>query len=73
MLGPRRVSACSDAPGSTRDVKLNDAVWGALLVLLAAAVLVHVQSFGTIPGQQVRPGDLSRASSPAASRSAPCC
>ena len=26
-------------------MKLNDAVWGALLLLLAAAVLVHVQSF----------------------------
>jgi putative tricarboxylic transport membrane protein len=36
-------------------VKLNDAVWGALLLLLAAAVLVHVQSFGTIPGQQYGP------------------
>jgi putative tricarboxylic transport membrane protein len=36
-------------------VKLNDAVWGALLLLLAAAILVHVQSFGTIPGQQYGP------------------
>ena len=36
-------------------MKLNDAVWGALLVLLAAAVLVHVQSFGTIPGQKYGP------------------
>ena len=36
-------------------MKLNDAVWGALLLLLAAAILVHVQSFGTIPGQQYGP------------------
>jgi putative tricarboxylic transport membrane protein len=36
-------------------VKLNDAVWGAVLLLLAAAVLVHVQSFGTIPGQKYGP------------------
>jgi putative tricarboxylic transport membrane protein len=36
-------------------VKLNDAVWGALLLLLATAVLVHVQSFGTIPGQKYGP------------------
>ena len=36
-------------------MKLNDAVWGGLLMLLAAAVLVHVQSFGTIPGQKYGP------------------
>lgn len=36
-------------------MKLNDAVWGGLLLLLAAAVLVHVQSFGTIPGQKYGP------------------
>jgi putative tricarboxylic transport membrane protein len=36
-------------------VKLNDAVWGALLLLLSAALLVHVQSFPKIPGQQVGP------------------
>lgn len=36
-------------------MRLNDAVWGALLLLLAAAVIVHVQSFGTIPGQQYGP------------------
>ena len=36
-------------------MKLNDAVWGAVLLLLAAAVLVHVQSFGTIPGQKYGP------------------
>jgi len=37
-------------------VKLNDAVWGALLLLLSAALLVHVQSFPKIPGQNVGPG-----------------
>jgi putative tricarboxylic transport membrane protein len=37
-------------------VKLNDAVWGVLFVLLGAAVLVHVQSFPRIPGQNVGPG-----------------
>ncbi len=36
-------------------MKLNDAVWGALLLLFGAIVLVHVQSFPKIPGQQVGP------------------
>ena len=36
-------------------MKLNDAVWGALLLLFSAIVLVHVQSFPTIPGQKVGP------------------
>jgi putative tricarboxylic transport membrane protein len=36
-------------------MKLNDAVWGALLLLFSAALLVHVQSFPKIPGQQVGP------------------
>lgn len=36
-------------------MKVNDAVWGALLLLLSAALLVHVQSFPTIPGQKVGP------------------
>ena len=36
-------------------MKLNDAVWGALLMLLAAALLVHIQSFPTIPGQKYGP------------------
>ncbi|MFO1324860.1 MAG: tripartite tricarboxylate transporter TctB family protein [Burkholderiales bacterium] len=36
-------------------MKLNDAVWGALLLLFAATVLVHVQAFPKIPGQQVGP------------------
>jgi putative tricarboxylic transport membrane protein len=36
-------------------VKLNDAVWGALFSLLSVALLVHVQSFPTIPGQKIGP------------------
>lgn len=36
-------------------MKLNDAIWGALLLLLAAALLVHVQGFPTIPGQKYGP------------------
>jgi putative tricarboxylic transport membrane protein len=37
-------------------MKLNDAVWGALLLLFSVVLLVHVQSFPKIPGQQVGPG-----------------
>jgi putative tricarboxylic transport membrane protein len=36
-------------------MKLNDAVWGALLILFSAVVLVHVQRFPMIPGQKVGP------------------
>ena len=36
-------------------MKLNDAVWGALLLLFSSIILVHVQSFPRIPGQQVGP------------------
>jgi putative tricarboxylic transport membrane protein len=36
-------------------MKLNDAIWGALLLLFGVVVLVHVQSFPKIPGQQVGP------------------
>ncbi len=36
-------------------MKVNDAVWGALLLLLGAVLLVHVQSFPKIPGQQYGP------------------
>ncbi len=39
-------------------MKVNDAVWGALLLLLAAALLVHIQSFPTIPGQKYGPALL---------------
>jgi putative tricarboxylic transport membrane protein len=37
-------------------VKLNDAIFGALLFVLGASVLVAVQGFPKIPGQQVGPG-----------------
>ncbi|MCC6869446.1 MAG: tripartite tricarboxylate transporter TctB family protein [Burkholderiales bacterium] len=36
-------------------MKLNDAVWGALLLLFGIVVLVHVQSFPQMPGQHVGP------------------
>ena len=53
-----------------RGMKLNDAVWGALLLLLAAAVLVHVQSFRHDSGPASRPGALPGPRRRAASRSA---
>ena len=34
-------------------VKFNDAIFGAVLLVLRIAVLVHVQSFPRIPGQNV--------------------
>lgn len=37
-------------------MKFNDAAWGVLLALLGAAVLVHVQGFPRIPGQNIGPG-----------------
>ena len=36
-------------------MKFNDAVWGALLALLGAAIVFHVQGFPRIPGQNVGP------------------
>ena len=36
-------------------MKLNDAVWGALVVLLGIAILVAIRNFPTIPGQQYGP------------------
>jgi putative tricarboxylic transport membrane protein len=36
-------------------MKINDAIVGALLLLLGVVVLVHVQAFPMIPGQQVGP------------------
>ena len=39
-------------------MKFNDAVWGALLLVSSAALLVHVQGFPKIPGQQVGPSAL---------------
>ena len=37
-------------------MKFNDAVFGAVLLVLGLAVLVHVPSFPPIPGQKVGPG-----------------
>ena len=37
-------------------MKINDAIFGAVFVLLGLVVIVHVQSFPRIPGQQVGPG-----------------
>jgi putative tricarboxylic transport membrane protein len=36
-------------------MKINDAVFGAVLLLLGVVVVVHVQAFPMIPGQQVGP------------------
>ena len=36
-------------------MKFDDAVWGALLAVFGAAILVHVQGFPRIPGQNVGP------------------
>jgi putative tricarboxylic transport membrane protein len=36
-------------------MKVNDAIWGAVLMLLSVVLLVHVQSFPRIPGQQYGP------------------
>ncbi len=36
-------------------MKFNDAVFGAILVVLGVAVIAHVQAFPKIPGQQVGP------------------
>ena len=37
-------------------MKLDDAVWGALLALLGGALLLHVRGFPAMPGQHVGPG-----------------
>jgi putative tricarboxylic transport membrane protein len=39
-------------------VKFNDAVWGAAMLVFAGALLWHVQSFPSIPGQKVGPSAL---------------
>jgi putative tricarboxylic transport membrane protein len=36
-------------------MKISDAIFGAVLLLLGVVILVHVQSFPKIPGQQVGP------------------
>jgi len=37
-------------------LKINDAILGAILAVLGTVVLVHVQGFPKIPGQQYGPG-----------------
>jgi putative tricarboxylic transport membrane protein len=37
-------------------MKINDAIFGAIFLLLGVVVVVHVQAFPRIPGQQVGPG-----------------
>lgn len=37
-------------------MKLNDAVWGVLLLVLSAAVFLAIRSFPNIPGQNIGPG-----------------
>ncbi len=39
-------------------MKIDDSVWGALLVALGAALFLHVQGFPTIPGQRVGPSAM---------------
>jgi putative tricarboxylic transport membrane protein len=39
-------------------VKLRDAVWGALLLVFAGALLLHVRSFPAMPGQKIGPAVL---------------
>jgi len=36
-------------------MRVNDAIWGALLLLLSVTILIHIQSFPNIPGQKVGP------------------
>ncbi len=36
-------------------MRINDAIFGAVLLLLGVVIIVHVQSFPKIPGQQVGP------------------
>jgi putative tricarboxylic transport membrane protein len=42
-------------------VKFNDAVWGAVLVVFAAALFMHTRTFPSIPGQSVGPSALPQA------------
>ena len=42
-------------------MKFNDAVWGAALLVFAAALLWHVQGFPSIPGQKVGPSAMPSA------------
>ena len=73
MTAKRRwVPAFAGTTGFRR-MKINDAIFGAILAVLGAVVLVHVQAFPKIPGQQYGPGAVSRRRSPPASSFAACC
>lgn len=39
-------------------MKINDAIWGIVLMVFGGALLFHVSSFPPIPGQQVGPNVL---------------
>ena len=39
-------------------MKLNDALWGVLLLVFAGTLFVHVQGFPSIPGQKIGPSAL---------------
>ena len=39
-------------------MKVNDIIWGALLVVFAGVLFVHAQGFPTIPSQKVGPSAL---------------
>lgn len=39
-------------------MKLNDALWGAALLVLAGVLFIHVQGFPAMPGQRVGPAAL---------------
>lgn len=39
-------------------MKIDDTLWGALLVAFGAVLFVHVQGFPTIPGQRVGPSAM---------------
>ena len=39
-------------------MKLDDAVWGAVIMLFATVLAVHVRGFPAMPGQHVGPGAL---------------
>jgi putative tricarboxylic transport membrane protein len=41
-------------------MKFNDGIWGAVLVVFAGVLFVHVQGFPAIPGQKVGPSALSQ-------------
>ena len=39
-------------------MKFNDAIWGAVLLVFAGLLFVHVQAFPSIPGQKIGPSAM---------------